>query len=56
MFQYLLIKRKNQKVFLIVFEDDKYNKIKGSLRFNYMIPVPKDCIEERIINDEKKYK
>ena len=46
-------KEEKSESFLIVFEDDKYNKIKGSLRFNYMIPVPKDCIEERIINDEK---
>ena len=46
-------KEQKSENFLIIFEDDKYNKIKGLLRFNFMIPVPKDCIKERIINDEK---
>ena len=28
-------------------------EIKGSLRFNYMIPVPEECIERLIIKDVK---
>ena len=36
----------------IVFKDDKYKKVKGSLRFNYMVPAPKEVIKERIINNE----
>jgi len=47
-------KKQKPDNFLIVLEDDKYNKVKGSLRFNYMIPVPKSCVKRRIINDEKK--
>ena len=30
----------------------RYEKeIKGSLRFNYMIPVPEECIERLVIKD-----
>ncbi|WFA07920.1 type III toxin-antitoxin system ToxN/AbiQ family toxin [Tissierella sp. Yu-01] len=46
-------KKKKSENFLIIFDDDKFNKIKGSLRFNFMIPVPKVAITERIINDEE---
>ena len=28
-------KKKKSESFLIIFDDDKYNKIKGSLRFNF---------------------
>ena len=28
-------------------------EIKGSLRFNYMIPVPEECIERLVIKDVK---
>ena len=45
-------KKQQSENFLIVFDDDKFNKIKGSLRFNYMIPVPEAAITERIINKE----
>ena len=33
-------------------------EIKGSLRFNYMIPVPEECIEKLVIKDvqDKKYR
>ena len=33
-------------------------EIKGSLRFNYMIPVPEECIERLIIKDveDEKYR
>lgn len=46
-------KKQKSENFLIIFDDDDYNKVKGSLRFNFMIPVPKDCIKERIIKEEK---
>ena len=26
-------------------------EVKGSLRFNYMIPVPNECIERLVIKD-----
>lgn len=34
---------------LIDISTERYNKVKGSLRFNYMFPVPDNCIKERII-------
>lgn len=34
---------------LINIESERYNKVKGALRFNYMFPVPDECIKERII-------
>ena len=37
---------------LIRIESERYNKVKGSLRFNYMFPVPDTCIKERIIADD----
>jgi len=46
-------KIKKQENLLIVFDDDKINPTKGSLRFNYMIPVPKDKIYIRVIKDEQ---
>lgn len=49
-------KYEKSESFLIVFEDDKYNKIKDSLRFNFMIPVPPNCIRERIIKNENNIK
>ena len=45
-------KSKYSKSILIEFPNDKLNKVKGSLRFNYMFPVPESCITERIIKDE----
>ena len=29
---------------LINIESERYNKVKGALRFNYMFPVPDECI------------
>lgn len=46
-------KKQMSENFIIRFEDDEYNKIKGSLRFNFMIPVPKVSIVERIIKNEQ---
>ena len=37
---------------LINIESERYNKVKGSLRFNYMFLVPDECINERIIADD----
>jgi len=45
-------KQKQSENVLIRFDDDKTNQIKGSLRFNYMIPVPDECIQIRSINSE----
>ena len=45
-------KQRQSENILIVFEHHKYNKIKGSLRFNYMFPVPDECLCERIIKNE----
>lgn len=44
---------KQSENILIVVESDRYNKIKGSLRFNYMFPVPDNCIKERVIKNEQ---
>ena len=46
-------KQKKPDNILIVLEDDKYNKVKGSLRFNYMFPVPDECVTEKIISNEQ---
>ncbi len=45
-------KKKQLDNILIKFEDNPDNPIKGSLRFNYMIPVPDSCISVRIIKNE----
>jgi hypothetical protein len=37
---------------LINIESERYNKVKGALRFNYMFSVPDECIKERIIADD----
>lgn len=42
-------KTKQSENILIVIDNDRYNKIKGSLRFNYMFPVADEYITERII-------
>ena len=49
-------KQQQSENILIVFEDDRYNKIKGSLRFNYMFPVSDKFIAERIIKNESDIK
>ena len=46
-------KEKKQDNILIIFKEDKYNPVKGSLRFNYMFPVPQNLIKLRVINDEQ---
>ncbi len=47
-------KNKQSESILIIFPDDNYNPIKGSLRFNYMIPVPQNKIKVRVIKDEQR--
>jgi len=49
-------KQKQSENILIVIESDKYNKVKGSLRFNYMFPVSDEYITERIIKNETNIK
>lgn len=39
------IRQKNN--ILIELKDDKFNPVKGSLRFNYMFPVPDQCVTIR---------
>lgn len=38
---------------LIRIESERYNKVKGSLRFNYMFPVPDTCIKEIIFRKRR---
>ncbi len=45
-------KQKQSENILIVIGDDAYDQVKGSLRFNYMIPVPDSCIKLRKIKKE----
>ena len=45
-------KKKQKDNILIIIEGERKNPIKGSLRFNYMIPVPDMCITERIISKD----
>lgn len=49
--------KKQEANILIRVPGDK-KEIKGSLRFNYMIPVPNECIEKLIIKDveDEKYR
>ena len=49
--------KKQEANILIRVPGDK-KEIKGSLRFNYMIPVPEECIERLIIKDveDEKYR
>ena len=44
--------KKQEANILIRVQGDK-KEVKGSLRFNYMVPVPDDCIERVIIKDIK---
>lgn len=44
------IKQKNN--ILIVLNDDSFNKVKGSLRFNYMFPVPDELVQMRDFSKE----
>ena len=45
-------KKKQSENVLIEFPKDKTDKIKGSLRFNFMFPVPDNMIKPRIIKSE----
>lgn len=49
--------KKQEANILIIIKGDK-KEIKGSLRFNYMLPVPDECITRLIINDikDRKYR
>lgn len=49
--------KKQEANILIRVPGDK-KEVKGSLRFNYMVPVPDDCIEKLIIKDveDEKYR
>ena len=44
-------KKQEANILIRVSGDEK--EIKGSLRFNYMVPVPDECIEKLIIKDIK---
>lgn len=44
-------KKQEANILIKVPEDKK--QIKGSLRFNYMIPVPEECMSRLIIKDIK---
>ena len=46
-------KKKQNNNLLIVLNDDAYNKVKGSLRFNFMFPVFDDCLSRRDFSKEK---
>ena len=49
-------KKQEANILIRVPGDEK--EIKGSLRFNYMIPVPEECIEKLVIKNvqDKKYR
>jgi protein AbiQ len=45
-------KQQNNNI-LIKLNDDKYNQVKGSLRFNYMFPIHDKYIKKREFNESK---
>lgn len=49
-------KKQEANILIRVLGDEK--EVKGSLRFNYMVPVPDECIEKLIIKDvqDEKYR
>ncbi len=49
---------RNQEANILILVPGDEKEIKGSLRFNYMIPVPEECIERLIIKDieDEKYR
>lgn len=49
-------KKQEANILIRVPEDEK--EVKGSLRFNYMVPVPDECIKKLIIKDieDEKYR
>lgn len=38
---------------ILITTNEAVNPVKGSLRFNFMFPVPKQCLTRKNINDEK---
>ena len=46
-------KKPQSENILIIVESDRYNKVKGSLRFNFMFPVTDEYIQKRIIKNEQ---
>lgn len=44
--------KKQEANILIRIKDDE-KEVKGSLRFNYMIPVPDECLERLVIKNEE---
>lgn len=44
---------KNQEANILIRVPGDEKEVKGSLRFNYMIPVPEECIEKLVIKDIK---
>ena len=49
-------KKQEAKILIRISGDEK--EVKGSLRFNYMVPVPDECIEKLVIKDveDEKYR
>lgn len=49
---------KKQEANIVIRIPGDKKEIKGSLRFNYMVPVPEECIERLVINDvlDEKYR
>ena len=49
-------KKQEANILIRVSGDEK--EVKGSLRFNYMIPVPEECLEKLVIKDieDEKYR
>ena len=45
-------KKKQDNNLLIILEDDAFNKVKGSLRFNFMFPVDDEYISRREFSKE----
>lgn len=43
---------KKQEANILIKIDGDEKEVKGSLRFNYMIPVPDECLERLIIKEE----
>ena len=44
---------KKQEANILIRIAGDHEEVKGSLRFNYMIPVPDECITRLVIKDEK---
>ena len=42
-------KKQEANILIRIPRDEK--EVKGSLRFNYMVPVPEECIEKLVIKD-----